>query len=102
MKTPLALGGLIFRKGGNKTQAIVLYLLKQLPKARYHVAFDNLFTFHALIKAFRSEGFGATSIYKTNTGVISELIDIKKNNKGKDEMPWKTLISMPTASGLVN
>jgi hypothetical protein len=34
--------------------------------------------------------------------VISELIDIKKNDKGKDEMPWGTLISMPTASGLVN
>jgi hypothetical protein len=34
--------------------------------------------------------------------VISELINIKKNDKGKDEMPWGTLISMPTASGLVN
>ena len=34
--------------------------------------------------------------------MISELIDIKKNDKGKDEMLWGTLISMPTTSGLVN
>jgi hypothetical protein len=102
VKTLLALGGSVSEKGGNKTQAVVLHLLKQLPKARYHVTLDNLFTSHALIKALRSEGFGATGTYRTNAGVISELIDIKKNDKGKDEMPWGTLISMPTASGLVN
>jgi hypothetical protein len=87
VKTLLALGSLVSGKGGNKTQAVVLHLLKQLPKARYHVTLDNLFTSYALIKALRSEGFGATSICKTNTGVISELINIKKNDKGKDEMP---------------
>jgi hypothetical protein len=48
------------------------------------------------MEALRSEGFGATA------GVISELIDIKKNDKGKDKMLWGTLIYMPTASGLVN
>jgi hypothetical protein len=87
---------------GNKTQAVVLHLLKQLPPAQYHVYLNNLFTSYVLIKLLRSEGFGATGTYKTNTGVISELIDIKKNNKGKDKMLWGTLISMPTASGLVN
>jgi hypothetical protein len=46
-----------------------------------------LFTSHTLIELLRSKGFGATGTYKTNAGVISELIDIKKNNKGKDEMP---------------
>jgi hypothetical protein len=54
------------------------------------------------MEVLRSEGFGATGTCRTNAGVISELIDIKKNDKGKDEMPWGTLISMPTASGLVN
>jgi hypothetical protein len=88
--------------GGNKTQAVVVHLLKQLPPARYHVYLDNLFTSHALMELLRSEGFGATGTCRTNAGVISELIDIKKNDKGKDELPCGTLISMPTASGLVN
>jgi hypothetical protein len=50
-KTLLALSGLVSEKKGNKTQAIVLYLFKQLPKARYHVTLNNLFTSYALIKA---------------------------------------------------
>jgi hypothetical protein len=90
------------RKGGNKTQAIVLHLLKQLSLAWYHVYLNNLFTSYTLIKVLWLKGFSVTGIYKTNTSVISELINIKKNNKGKDEMLWRTLISMPTASGLVN
>jgi hypothetical protein len=46
-----------------------------------------LFISYVLIKLFWSEGFGAISTYKTNAGMISELIDIKKNNKSKDKMP---------------
>ena len=87
VKTPRSLGGSISGKGGNKTQAVVLHLLKQLPKARYHVYLDNLFTSYQLIEVLRSEGFGATGTCRTNAGVISELIDIKKNDKGKDELP---------------
>ena len=64
------LGGTASGKEGNKTQAIVLYLLKQLPPARYHVYLDNLFTSYTLIKVLRSEGFGATGTCKTNAGVI--------------------------------
>jgi hypothetical protein len=75
------------RKEGNKTQAIVLHFLKQLPPAQYHVYLNNLFTSYTLIKVLWSKGFSVTSIYKTNTGVISELINIKKNNKDKDEIP---------------
>ena len=101
VKTPPELRGTT-RKESNKTQAIVLHLLKQLLPARYHVYLDNLFTSYTLIKVLRSEGFGATGTCRTNAGVISELIDIKKNDKGKDEMPWGTLISMPTAFCLVN
>jgi hypothetical protein len=101
VKTPPELGGTA-GKEGNKTQAVVLHLLKQLPLAWYHVYFNNLFTSHTLIEVLRSEGFSAISTYKTNTGVISELINIKKNNKNKDKMLWRTLISMPIASGLVN
>jgi hypothetical protein len=53
------------------------------------------------MEVLRSNGFGATGTCRTNAGVISELVDIKKNDKGKDEMPWGTLISMPTTSGKV-
>jgi hypothetical protein len=73
--------------GSNKTQAVVLHLLRQLPPARYHVTLDNLFTSHKLMEVLRSYGFGATGTCRTNAGVISELVDIKKNDKGKDELP---------------
>jgi hypothetical protein len=48
IKTPRELGGTIkARKGGNKTQAVVLHLIKRLlkpPKGLgYHVYLDNLF-----------------------------------------------------------
>ena len=102
VKTPIELGGSVSGKGGNKTQAIVLHLLERLPPARYHVYLDNLFTSNSLMEVLRSHGFGATGTCRTNAGVISELIDIKKNDKGKDEMARGTLISIPTASGLVN
>jgi hypothetical protein len=54
------------------------------------------------MKVLRARGFGATGTCRTNSGVISELVDIKKNDKGINELPWGTLISMPTASNLVN
>ena len=38
------------------------------------------------MEVLRSRGFGATSIYRTNISVISELVDIKKNDKSKDEI----------------
>jgi hypothetical protein len=87
VKTPRELRGTALGRGGNKTQAVVLHLLKQLSSARYHVYLDNLFTSYVLIELFWSQGFGATGTCQTNAGVISELIDIKKNDKGKDEMP---------------
>ena len=39
------------------------------------------------MKVLGSYSFGATDICQTNTGVISELVDIKKNDKGKGELP---------------
>jgi hypothetical protein len=101
VKVPRALRGSASGKGENKTQATVLHLLQQLPPARYHVILDNLFTSHKLMEVLRSHGFGATSTCRTNAEVISKLVNIKKNDKGKDEMPWGTLVSMPTTSGKV-
>ena len=54
------------------------------------------------MEVLRSHGYRATGTCRTNSGVISELVDIKKNERGKDEQAWGTLISIPTASGLVN
>ena len=102
VKTPRELGGSKSGERGNKTQAVVLHLLQQLPTARYHVYLDNLFTSLALFELLRRHGFGATGTCRTNAGVISDLIDIKRNDKGQDKLPWGTLISMPTTSGLVN
>ena len=99
---PIELRGSVSSKGGNKTQAVVLHLLEQLPPARYHVYLDNLFTSNSLMEVLRSRGFGATSTYRTNAGVISELVDIKKNDKSKDEIAWGTLVSILIASGLIN
>ena len=100
--TPRELRGSISSKGGNKTQATVLYLLDRLPPAKYHVYLDNLFTSTTLIKVLRSHRYRATGTCRMNSGVISELVNIKKNNKGKDEQAWGTLISIPISSGLVN
>jgi hypothetical protein len=48
VRTPRELGGIIKAgNGGNKTQAVVLYLIKRLPKppegSGYYVYLDNLF-----------------------------------------------------------
>ena len=37
-----------------------------------------------------------------NIGIISELVNIKKNDKGKDEIAWGILILIPIVLGLVN
>jgi hypothetical protein len=55
IKTLYKLKGIIkVRKGGNKTQVVVLHLIKQLPKPLkglgYHVFLNNLFVFTCLIK----------------------------------------------------
>ena len=101
VKVPRELGGTTKGQGGNKTQAVVVDLLEKLPPARYHVTLDNLFVSNTLMELLRKRGWGATGTCRTNAGVISELIDIKKNDKGPQELPWGTLISMPTTSGLV-
>jgi hypothetical protein len=45
VRTPRELGGSVRnRKGGNKTQAAYLELLKRLPRKGYQVFVDNLFT----------------------------------------------------------
>jgi hypothetical protein len=100
--TPIELGGSKTGKGGNKTQAVVLHLLDRLPPTRYYIYLDNLFTSIKLLELLRVRGYSAIGTCRTNSSVIQELVDIKKASKGKNELPWGTLVSIPTKSGLVN
>jgi hypothetical protein len=75
VRTPRELGGTIKAgKGGNKTQAVVLHLIKRLPKPLkglgYHVFLDNLFVSTRMVKYARSQGAGITSTCRDNGGVI--------------------------------
>jgi hypothetical protein len=65
---------------------MVLYLFKKLSSVSYYVTLNNLFVLNKLLKVLRSKRFAATNTCRTNTNVISELIKIKKNNKGPNEL----------------
>ena len=86
VRTPRELGGTIKAgKGGNKTQAVVLHLIRQLPKpprgSGYHIFLNNLFISIKLVEYTRAQGIGITGIYRDNRGVIQELLDLKKSDK---------------------
>jgi hypothetical protein len=73
--TPKELGGTIkARKGGNKTQAVVLHLIGRLPKPPtglgYHVFLNNLFVSTKLVEYARAQGIGVIGTCKDNGGVI--------------------------------
>ena len=61
---PIELGGSKRGAGGNKTAAVVAYLLGLPPfrtdPGRYVVYLDNLFTSLPLLKYLRNKGWGAT------------------------------------------
>jgi hypothetical protein len=105
VKTPLELGG-IKRAGnsGNKTQAVVLHLIKRLPEppqgSGYHVYLDNLFISTRMVEYARSQGVGITGTCRDNGGVIQELLDLKQKDK-KDVIKWGEIYSIPTENGQV-
>jgi hypothetical protein len=105
VKTPRELGGTIKAgKGGNKTQAVVLHLIKRLPKPLkglgYHVFLDNLFVSTRIVEYARSQGVGITGTCRDTGGVIQELLDLKKKDKS-DVIKWGEAYSMPTSNGKV-
>jgi len=63
-------------------------LLEQLlaTKYLYHVYIDNHFTFTKLLKLLQKRGFVAMGTCYTNARVLSELVELKKKDKGKGEM----------------
>jgi hypothetical protein len=83
VKTPVELGGTKAQgKGGNKTQAVAFKLLERLPGKGYHCFMDNLFISERFLEFLRSEGYGATGTCRSNAGVITELLDLKKQDQG--------------------
>lgn len=98
--TPRELGGTKAGKGGNKTQAVVVKLVKSLPRKGFHIFLDNLFTSTKLLEYLRSLGFGVTGTARTTSGMIQELVDIMKNDKN-DTLPWGVKKSLPTPSNKV-
>ena len=92
VRTPRELGGTI-RAGnrGNKTQAVVLHLIKRLPKppegSGYHVYLDNLFVSTCFIQYARFQGVAITGTCRITSGVIKELLDLQKSDK-KDVISW--------------
>jgi Transposase IS4 len=105
IKTPRELGGTIIAgKGGNKTQVVVLHLIKRLPKPPkglgYHVFLDNLFVSTKFVEYARSQGVGITGTCRDNRGVIQELLDLKKKDKS-DVIKWGKTYSMPIENGKV-
>jgi hypothetical protein len=105
VRTPRELGGTIKAgNGGNKTQAVVLHLIKRLPKlpkgSGYHVYLDNLFVSTRFIQYARSQGVAITGTCRTTSGVIKELLDLQKSDK-KDVIPWGETHSRYTPNGEV-
>ena len=105
VRTPRDLGGTIREgKGSNKTQAVVLHLIKKitwaLSRVEAPVFLDNLIVSTRMVKYARSQGNGIIGTCRDNTGVIQELLDLKKKDK-KDIIKWGETYSMPTENGPV-
>lgn len=81
-------------KGLNKTNAVVPYLLNQLPKQPYCVWLDNLFTSHNLMIQLREKGYGAAGTCRVNSGVVQDLVDKKNAEKTKDLFDWGSLFKV--------
>jgi hypothetical protein len=105
VKTPRELGGTIKAGNrGNKTQAVVLHLIKQLPSppkgCGYHVFLDNLFVSTRFVEYARSQGVGVTGTCRDKGGINKELLKLKKMDK-RDVIPWGEIHSIPTPTGNV-
>jgi hypothetical protein len=83
VRTPRELGGTVREgKGGNKTQAVVLHLIRRLYKpllgSGYHVFLNNLFVSTRFVEYARIQGIAVTGTCRDTGGIIQELLDLKK------------------------
>lgn len=90
---------------GNKTAAVVLFLLESLPKVplpnQYVVFLDNLFTSTKLLRCLRSHRYSAVGTCRTNSGICQPLVDRKAKDKKEDLIPWGTIYQEPTIDNLI-
>ncbi|KAF4343862.1 hypothetical protein FBEOM_2182, partial [Fusarium beomiforme] len=61
----------------NPTQSVVIALVNKLPKARYHVFIDNLFSSANLFTHLRRLGHGATGTARRNCGIYKPFVQLK-------------------------
>ena len=90
--------------GGNKTQAVVLYLINRLSRppqgSGYHVFLNNLFVSTRFIKYTRSQGIGITGICHEKGRINKELLKLKNEDK-KDIILWGETHSIPIPNSKV-
>jgi hypothetical protein len=60
----------------------MFFFLERFPGIGYYCFLDNLFVSERFLEFLQSKNYGITGIYRTNTRVISELIDLKKQDQG--------------------
>jgi hypothetical protein len=86
----------------NPTQTVVVDLVKQLPKAIYHVFLDNLFSSPDLFRVLRVLNTGATGTCRVNSGIFKGLVQLKKaDTDGKLGWSWGQIETVPTTDNKV-
>ncbi|KAJ0128813.1 Uncharacterized protein HZ326_28094 [Fusarium oxysporum f. sp. albedinis] len=86
----------------NPTQAVVVTLISQLPKAIYHVFLDNLFSSSHLFIALRKQGVAATGTARINSGIWEPFVIAKREDRAGKCWAFNTVKAMPMPEGLVN
>lgn len=104
VKCPTELGGTTTGKKGNKCQAVMWHLLRQLPKEGRdsHCVADNLFVSYNGCRFFRSKGIGITGTCRKKSGLVQPLADLKNADKGKTQEKWGTFFVFCTECNEVN
>ncbi|RFU23597.1 hypothetical protein B7463_g12741, partial [Scytalidium lignicola] len=95
--------------GLNPTAAVVPYLVQKMQRLldpsfeyRHILWLDNLFMSVKLALYLERHKTGCTGTARTNSGIWSELVQKKKDNKRNDTIPWRTEFEAPTMDGKVN
>jgi hypothetical protein len=82
---------------------VVVALVKLLPKARYHVFLDNLFSSPNLFRRLRQLGHGATGTARQNCGFHEPLVKLKKvDSTAAADLEFNYLTAVPTKDNLVS
>lgn len=81
----------------NPTQSVVITLVNRLPKARYHVFIDNLFSSVNLFTHLRRLGHGATGTARRNCGIFKPFVQLKVDDTaGRNLLQFGELRIAPT------